>query len=124
MRLPIALTALALLASQAPLVPQVHAQTTPAPATTDPAAPTTASPAPAATAPAHARKTMQDRFDQANTTHDGHLTLDQAKAGMPIVAKHFTAIDKDKKGYVTMDDIHAYSASRKAHNARHSNSAS
>jgi hypothetical protein len=51
---------------------------------------------------------MQQQFEQANTTHDGHLTLDQAKAGFKTVARHFTAIDQDKKGYVTQDDIKAY----------------
>jgi hypothetical protein len=113
MRFSLALAAMTLLAAQA------QAQTTPA-------APAPATPAPpAATAPAvapahHAHATLQERFDQANTSHDGHLTLDQAKAGMPMVAKHFSAIDKDKKGYVTMDDIHAYSAARHAgHPAAH-----
>ncbi len=82
-------------------------------------------PAPAAStapapAPAHPHMTLQQRFDQANTTHDGHLTLDQAKAGMPRVAKHFEAIDKDKKGYVTADEVRAYlSEHRAAHRAAH-----
>ncbi len=41
-------------------------------------------------------------------THDGHLTLDQAKAGYKSIAHHFDAIDKDKRGYITEDDIRAY----------------
>jgi hypothetical protein len=45
----------------------------------------------AASKPAHPHATMQQRFEQANVTHDGHLTLDQ-----------------DKKGYITEDDIRAY----------------
>ena len=63
--------------------------------------------APAATtaAPARHRRTLQERFDQANTTHDGHLTLEQARAKMPTVARDFTAIDTDNKGYVTVDQI-------------------
>ncbi len=110
---------------------QTSTQTTPAPSTpaatapaaTEPATPDTAAPA------RHARShmTLQQRFDQANTTHDGHLTLDQAKAGMPMVAKHFDAIDKDKKGYVTTEDIHSYMAQRRAsHHAgsRHTSSPS
>jgi hypothetical protein len=56
----------------------------------------------------HAHQTMDQRFTSANTTHDGHLTLDQAKAGYPTIARHFDAIDKDKKGYVTETDIRAY----------------
>lgn len=58
--------------------------------------------------PTHARLTMQQHFDQANVTHDGRLTLDQAQTGYKTVAKRFDAIDQDKKGYVTIDDIRAY----------------
>jgi len=109
MRYTIPLIAALLLAVQA------QAQT---PSTTPtPSAPATTAPAPGDTATApHGRKhmTLQQRFDQANTTHDGHLTPDQAKAGMPMVAKHFDAIDKDKKGYVTTEDIHSYTAQRRA----------
>jgi hypothetical protein len=70
-------------------------------------------------APAHAaqRMTMHQRFEQANTTHDGHLTLDQAKLGMKSVARHFDAIDKDHKGYVTEEEIHGYYKGLRA--ARH-----
>jgi hypothetical protein len=70
-------------------------------------------------APAHAahRMTMHQRFEQANTTHDGHLTEEQAKLGMKSVARHFDAIDKDHKGYVTEEDIHAYYKGLRA--ARH-----
>jgi hypothetical protein len=75
----------------------------------------------AAAAPKHTRLTMTQRFEQANTTHDGHLTLEQAKAGYKSVARHFAEIDADKKGYVTEDDIRAYN---KAHHAgRHQSAA-
>jgi hypothetical protein len=98
---------------------QTSTQTTPAPSPPAATAPASTAPATAAdtAAPArHARShmTLQQRFDQANTTHDGHLTLEQAKAGMPMVAKHFDAIDKDKKGYVTTEDIHSYASQRRA----------
>lgn len=97
------------------------AQTTTAPAT--PAAPAEA--APAAAAPAapssksakatHTRRSFQQRFDAANTTHDGHLTKEQAQAAhMTSTVKNWDAIDKDKKGYVTMDDMKAYAASQRA----------
>ena len=62
----------------------------------------------AASKPTHPHATMQQRFEHANVTHDGHLTLDQAKTGYKSVARHFDAIDQDKKGYVTEDDIRAY----------------
>ena len=58
--------------------------------------------------PAHKHLTMEQRFEQANVTHDGHLTEEQAKTGYKSIARHFSAIDQDKKGYVTLDDIHAY----------------
>jgi hypothetical protein len=56
---------------------------------------------------------MAERFEQANLTHDGHLTLDQAKSGYKSVARHFDAIDVDKKGYVTVDDIRAYNKAQR-----------
>jgi ABC-type nitrate/sulfonate/bicarbonate transport system substrate-binding protein len=80
----------------------------------------TPAPADAAPPPAHAahtHMTLKERFAQANTTNDGKLTLDQARAGMPMVARHFAAMDKDNKGYVTLDDIHAYLKAQRA--ARH-----
>jgi hypothetical protein len=58
--------------------------------------------------PMHKRLTMEQHFEQANVTHDGHLTEEQAQTGYKSVAKHFAAIDKDKKGYVTEDEIRAY----------------
>jgi hypothetical protein len=57
------------------------------------------------------RGTWQHRFDAANTTHDGRLTLEQAKAGhMPMVVRNFSAIDTDHKGYVTKQDIQNFLA--------------
>jgi hypothetical protein len=56
----------------------------------------------------------RQRFEAANTTHDGRLTMDQAQAASwrPI-ARNFQAIDRDHKGYVTMQDIKEW------HRARH-----
>jgi hypothetical protein len=56
----------------------------------------------------HGHLSTQQRFTNANTTHDGHLTLDQARAGYPSIARHFDAIDKDKRGYITEADIRAF----------------
>ena len=61
--------------------------------------------------------TAAQRFEAANTTGDGHLTKDQAKGHLTAVYRHFDAIDKDHKGYVTQDDIKAYYAAQRA--ARH-----
>ncbi len=52
---------------------------------------------------------MLDKFYAANTTHDGHLTLAQAKAAnLKPVADNFGAIDTRQKGYVTFYDIQAW----------------
>ena len=65
-------------------------------------------------APAHKRQTTAQHFEKANVTHDGHLTLEQAQNGYKSIAGHFTAIDQDKKGYVTLDDINAYNKAQRA----------
>ncbi len=48
---------------------------------------------------------LEQRFKAANTSADGKLTLEQAKAGMPRVAKNFDKIDTDHKGYITLQQI-------------------
>lgn len=61
------------------------------------------------------RQTLDARFAAANTTHDGHLTLDQAQtANWSYVAKNFTAMDKGSKGYVTTADVRGYAHARRA----------
>jgi hypothetical protein len=60
------------------------------------------------------RTTMARRFEAANTTHDGKLTLDQARNGhMPQVARNFGTIDSTHRGYVTLDDIRAAARARR-----------
>lgn len=66
------------------------------------------------TKPTHTRLTTTQHFEQANTTHDGHLTLEQAKTGYKSVVRHFAAIDQDKKGFITEDDIRAYNKAQRA----------
>jgi hypothetical protein len=64
--------------------------------------------------PAHpVRQTWEQHFIQANLAHDGHLTLEEAKGGDRLVAKHFDDIDVDHKGYVTQNDIRAWRIMRK-----------
>src|SRR5690348_13527790 len=60
------------------------------------------------------RLKWQERFARADTAHDEHLTLEEAQAGYPTVAKHFSGIDVDGKGYVTENDIRAWHALRRA----------
>jgi hypothetical protein len=62
----------------------------------------------------HHRMTQEQHFEQANTTHDGHLTLPQAKAAYATIARHFREIDSSGKGYVTEDDIKAWHAQQRA----------
>jgi hypothetical protein len=70
-------------------------------------------PTQASTAP-HTRVSAKDHFANANTTHDGRLTLDQATSGYKSIAKSFQQIDVSHHGYVTMDDIKAWRAAKKA----------
>jgi hypothetical protein len=62
----------------------------------------------------HTRQTAAQHFEKANVTHDGHLTPEQAQSGYKSIAGHFTAIDQDKKGYITVDDINAYNKAQHA----------
>ena len=78
------------------------------------AAPALAQTATPPTTEHHARRTAAQHFDDANTTHDGHLTLDQAKIGYKSLAKSFSQIDVNHHGYITMDDIKAWRAAKKA----------
>jgi hypothetical protein len=50
-------------------------------------------------------KLLESRFAAADKDSDGTLTLDEAKAGMPLVARNFDKIDTEKKGVITLDQI-------------------
>lgn len=108
--------------SATPTSPATPAPSAPAPSAPGPAtaAPTTAAPSTGTAAkPRHPRRmSLNQRFAAANVSGDGHLTRDQADAAKwTYVSRHFDAIDKDHKGYVTIDDIRAYS--KAAHASRH-----
>lgn len=64
------------------------------------------------------KKSMHDKgeaaFKKADKDNDGTLDRKEAKA-MPRVAKHFDAIDTDKDGTVSLEEIHTYMKAR--HNA-------
>jgi hypothetical protein len=130
MRLVLPLAALVLLTAPAyaQTKPPMPAVTPAAPAAVSPVMPAAVSTAASPVAPPtpsttgaqapHHRATMDQRFTKANTTHDGHLTLVQAKAGYPTVVRHFTDIDVTKKGYITEADIRAWDkAERERHHA-------
>ena len=61
-----------------------------------------------------AKAMISEKFKAADTNHDGKLTRDEAKAGMPEVYKRFSQIDVKKKGYVTERQIGAYWNSKTA----------
>ena len=65
-------------------------------------------------APPGARQNFRARFEEANTTHDGRLTLEQAQAARltPLV-RHFGEIDAGNKGYITMQDVRTWRESRR-----------
>lgn len=90
-----------------------------------PAAAATAAPAAPVIAKApprtHHLRPWERQFTRANTTHDGHLTLQQAKAGYVTIARHFSEIDLQHKGFVTIDDVRAWHARRRHH--RHARAA-
>jgi Ca2+-binding EF-hand superfamily protein len=63
----------------------------------------------------HARKSMHEKgeaaFKKADGDHDGTLDKEEAKA-MPRVAENFDAIDADKDGTVSMEEIHTFMKAR------------
>jgi Ca2+-binding EF-hand superfamily protein len=61
-----------------------------------------------------ALQALNDKFNAADTNHDGKLSSDEAKAGMPHIAEHFSEIDTDKDGYVSKAEIMSAMAAMKA----------
>jgi hypothetical protein len=58
--------------------------------------------------PEQREQRMAERFNAADSNHDGKLSLDEAKAGMPMVARNFDQIDSGHTGAVTLDQMKAY----------------
>jgi Ca2+-binding EF-hand superfamily protein len=52
-------------------------------------------------------KEIADRFAICDKNHDGKLTKEEAKGCMPRIYDHFSFIDSDGKGYVTVAQIQA-----------------
>ena len=55
-------------------------------------------------------KEIAERFAAADKNHDGKLTLEEARAGMPRIAAAFDKIDVDNKGYLTLEQIQEVAA--------------
>ena len=62
----------------------------------------------------HVKMTWQQHFAQANSTHDGHLTAEQAKTGYAALSKHFAEIDTGNKGFVTVDEVTTWHKEQRA----------
>ena len=62
--------------------------------------------APYASAAGQPGSKLEAAFKKADMDNDGTLTKDEAKT-MPRVAKNFDAIDTDKDGTVSLEEIHA-----------------
>ena len=136
---PIAAPTIALVATPVPTPVAVLPQADETPPTASPAASSVSMPttsgsqateaASAAAAPErttvpevghHKRVAMEEHFAQANVTHDGHLTLDEAKSGYRSLVRHFQDIDVNHKGFVTVEDIRTWRAQRRsARNGTH-----
>ena len=59
---------------------------------------------------------IEAHFSAANTTHDGHLTKAQAEqSDWTRVSKHFDEIDTDHKGWISVDQIHAFNKAHRKH---------
>ncbi|MBU0748910.1 MAG: EF-hand domain-containing protein [Gammaproteobacteria bacterium] len=56
------------------------------------------------------RADLQKRFTAADTNADGRLSRDEAKGGMPRVYRNFDAIDAEKTGVITLEQIVAFAS--------------
>lgn len=85
-----------------------------APAAPAPSATTAAPSSDASSSPRRSRRSLAERFAAANATHDGKLTLDQARTGrLRAVVRDWDQIDTGKRGYVTLDEIKAHQTSQR-----------
>ena len=63
-------------------------------------------------ASAHADNSVRDkeiatRFASCDKNHDGKLTKEEAKGCMPRIYEHFSYLDTESRGYVTVAQIQA-----------------
>jgi Ca2+-binding EF-hand superfamily protein len=57
---------------------------------------------------------MQENFKKADKDGDGALSRAEVDAGMPRMAKDFDAIDANKDGKITQDEMRAFGEKRRA----------
>ena len=53
------------------------------------------------------KQEIAKRFAACDKNHDGKLTKEEAKGCMPRIYEHFSYLDSDGKGYVTVAQIQA-----------------
>ena len=58
-----------------------------------------------ATRRADMKARFDERFQEADMNQDGQLSLDEVQAKMPRLADHFTALDKDKNGTLSKEEL-------------------
>ena len=51
------------------------------------------------------KEKMEARFKEADANSDGQLSLDEVQAKMPRLADRFTALDTDKHGLLSKDEL-------------------
>jgi len=51
------------------------------------------------------KEKMEARFKEADANADGQLSLDEVQAKMPRLADRFTALDTDKNGLLSKDEL-------------------
>jgi Ca2+-binding EF-hand superfamily protein len=51
------------------------------------------------------REKMDEHFNEADANKDGQLSLDEVQAKMPRLADRFSAIDKDKNGLLSKEEL-------------------
>ena len=56
--------------------------------------------------------TLKSRFAAADKNGDGKLTREECQSGMPRIYRGFDRIDVDHNGYITLDQIISFVASR------------
>jgi len=56
--------------------------------------------------------TLKSRFAAADKNGDGKLTREECQAGMPRIYRGFDKIDSANNGYITLDQIVTFVASR------------
>jgi len=51
---------------------------------------------------------FENHFQALDTNHDGSISLSEAQASAPEIAKHFNEIDTDHNGQISQDELHAF----------------